>query len=520
MPDALTRLNVALEGRYVLQREIGAGGMATVFLAHDLRHGRDVALKVLDPGLAASIGADRFLEEIRTTARLQHPHILPLFDSGEADGYLFYVMPFVDGETLRDRLARERQIPVEEALAIAREIADGLAHAHRAGVIHRDIKPGNILLAGEHATLADFGIARGVQRAGGEGLTRTGATIGTPTYMSPEQASGEDRIDGRSDVYSLACVLYEMLAGDTPYAGPTPAASLAKKVTQPAPQVRVLRDTVPPWLEDALSRALAKSPPDRFPTADAFAAALFGPPVAAGAARGATEGGAGRTRAGRWILATTVVAVLVGAVSWGMLRGGGAEAPGGGGDAGAIAVLPFVVRGGAELGYLQEGMVDLLSTKLDGVGGIRTADPQAVFAALSGAATDALSNADIARAASRLGAWRLIRGTVVGAGGQVHIQASVLESTGEPTTIEASAEGPADDLFGLVDRLVSRLVASGITGEAAQVANLGELTTQSNQALRLYLDGIRNFRQGRGMQETTDLLRQAVALDSTFALAA
>jgi len=520
MPDARARLNAALEGRYVLQREIGAGGMATVYLAHDLRHGRDVALKVLDPELAASIGADRFLEEIRTTARLQHPHILPLFDSGEADGFLFYVMPFVDGETLRDRMAREGQIPVEEALAITREVADGLAHAHRAGVVHRDIKPGNILLAGGHATLADFGIARGLERAGGEGLTRTGVTIGTPTYMSPEQASGEAGVDGRSDVYSLACVLYEMLAGEAPYTGPTPASILAKKVTQPAPRVRIVRDTVPPWLEDVLARALAKSPVDRFATADAFAAALSRPPVAAGASLEAPTGGARRTRAGRWILATAGVAALAAVVSWAMLRGGGAQAPGGVGDAGAIAVLPFTVRGGAELAYLQEGMVDLLSTKLDGVAGIRTADPQAVFAALSGAAADALSNADIAGAAARLGAGRLIRGTVVGAGTQVHIQASVLESTGEPTTIEASAEGPADDLFGLVDRLVSRLVASGITGEDAQVANLGELTTQSNQALRLYLDGIRNFRQGRGMQETTDLLRQAVALDSTFALAA
>ncbi|NIQ57194.1 MAG: protein kinase, partial [Gammaproteobacteria bacterium] len=276
MSDPRSRLNEALAGRYVIEREIGAGGMATVFLARDVRHERDVALKVLDPELGAFLGSERFLAEIGTTASLQHPHILPLFDSGEADGFLFYVMPFVEGETLRDRLAREGQLPIDDALAIVREVADGLAWAHRAGVVHRDIKPGNILLAGGHATVADFGIARGVQQAGGERLTQTGTIVGTPTYMSPEQAAGDAEVDGRSDLYSLACVLYEMLAGEPPFSGPSPASILTKKVTQPPPTVRVLRDTAPAWLDAALTRALARSPADRFATAEEFAAALTG----------------------------------------------------------------------------------------------------------------------------------------------------------------------------------------------------------------------------------------------------
>ena len=521
MSDLRSRLNHVLTGRYVLEREIGAGGMATVFLARDLRHARDVALKVLDPELAASIGADRFLAEIRTTARLQHPHILPLFDSGEADGFLFYVMPFVDGETLRDRLGREGQLAIEDALRITREVADGLAHAHRSGVVHRDIKPGNILLAGAHATLADFGIARSVERAGGTHLTQTGASIGTPTYMSSEQAVADARVDGRSDIYSLACVLYEMLAGEPPYTGPTQASILAKKVTQPPPQVRVVRDAAPPWLEAVLTRALAKSPADRFATAEAFATALSPPETVTTGVSSPRATRATRTRAryGRVVTGVVAAALLI-AAGWAIYREPGGAVGGGAGDANAIAVLPFTVRGGVELAYLREGMVDLLSTKLDGVAGMRATDPHAVLAVLSSGDTDALSGAEISRVSARLGVGRVIRGTVVDAGTQIHVQASVLDATGVPTRIEASAEGPADDLFVLVDRLVSDLVASGITGGDTRLSDLGELTTRSNQALRLYLDGIRNFRQGRGMQETTELLRRAVALDSTFALAA
>ncbi|HET9512318.1 MAG TPA: serine/threonine-protein kinase, partial [Gemmatimonadales bacterium] len=215
----MTDLAAALEGRYHIEREVGAGGMATVFLAQDLRHGRQVAIKLLRPELAAAIGADRFLREIRTTATLQHPHILPLFDSGQVDSLLYYVMPYVEGESLRDRLGRERQLPVEEAVRLGREVAEALTYAHQQGIVHRDIKPENILLSRGHALLADFGIAR-VLSDGAGGLTATGMSVGTPHYMSPEQAGAEPVVDGRSDQYALACVIYEMIAGEPPWTGP------------------------------------------------------------------------------------------------------------------------------------------------------------------------------------------------------------------------------------------------------------------------------------------------------------
>jgi serine/threonine protein kinase len=249
------RLNAALRARYTIERELGRGGMATVFLAQDIRHGRKVALKVLRPELAAIIGAERFLREIQLTANLQHPHILPLHDSGEADGFLYYVMPYVEGESLRDWLNRERQLPVDDAVRIATQGAAALEYAHKRGVIHRDIKPENILLAGylphherasggSAAVVADFGIARAVTEAGAGRLTETGLSLGTPQYMSPEQATAERELDGRSDVYSLACVLYEMLAGEPPYSGPTTQSIIAKVLTEPPRGVRNARPTV------------------------------------------------------------------------------------------------------------------------------------------------------------------------------------------------------------------------------------------------------------------------------------
>jgi len=248
--------------------------MATVYLAHDLRHGRDVAIKVLHPDLGAALGGERFLAEIRTTARLQHPHILPLLDSGAAEGLLYYVMPYVAGETLRSRLERERQLPIPEAVRIAREVADALGSAHAMGIIHRDIKPENILLQGGHALVADFGIALAVQQAGGQRMTQTGLSLGTPQYMSPEQAMGEKVIDARTDVYALGAVTYEMLAGDPPFTGSSVQAIVAKVLSERPTPLHTVRDTVPPAIEDAVLMALAKLPADRFATAGEFAAAL------------------------------------------------------------------------------------------------------------------------------------------------------------------------------------------------------------------------------------------------------
>ena len=226
--SVLERLTESLADRYRIERELGAGGMATVYLAHDLKHERDVAIKVLHPDLGAALGSERFLSEICTTARLQHPHVLPLLDSGAADGLLFYVMPYVAGETLRGRLERERQLPLDDAIQIAREVADALGAAHALGIVHRDIKPDNILLQGGHAVVADFGIALAVQQAGGQRLTQTGLSLGTPQYMSPEQAMGDRAVDARADIYALGAVTYEMFTGEPPFTGATAQAVVAK----------------------------------------------------------------------------------------------------------------------------------------------------------------------------------------------------------------------------------------------------------------------------------------------------
>ncbi len=272
MDEIAERLKIALASRYSVERELGHGGMATVYLAQDLKHHRHVAIKVLRPELARAIGPARFLREIETAARLSHPHIRPLHDSGEADELLYYVMPFVAGESLRSRLDRERQLPLADALAIARDLAEALAYAHSQGIVHRDIKPENVLFAAGHAVVTDFGIARAIAAGGGDRLTETGIAIGTPAYMSPEQATG-DAVNGRSDVYSLGCVLYEMLAGEPPYTGPSAVAIIAKRLTEPVPHLRARRE-VPAAIEQAVRKALATSPADRFATAAALQQAL------------------------------------------------------------------------------------------------------------------------------------------------------------------------------------------------------------------------------------------------------
>ncbi len=314
MMPVIDRLASALTDRYRLERELGAGGMATVYLAHDLKHERDVAIKVLHPDLGAALGGERFLAEIRTTARLQHPHILPLLDSGEADGLLYYVMPLVTGETLRARLERERQLPIADAVRIAREVASALDYAHRQNVIHRDIKPENILLHDGSALVADFGIALAVQSAGGQRMTQTGLSLGTPQYMSPEQAMGERTIDARSDIYALGAVTYEMLTGDAPFLGSNVQAIVAKVLSEKPTPLHTLRDTVPEHIETAVLTALAKLPADRFASAAEFASALGASPTvatAAGARRAAPPSRATRVlRVVPWALALSLAAVL------------------------------------------------------------------------------------------------------------------------------------------------------------------------------------------------------------------
>jgi serine/threonine-protein kinase len=323
MTDALTRLTTALTDRYAIERELGAGGMATVYLAHDVRHDRSVALKVLRPELAAILGGERFLKEIRLTANLQHPHILGLHDSGEVDGLVYYVMPYVEGESLRQRLAREHQLPVEDAIRIATEVAGALDYAHRHGVIHRDIKPENILLHDGSALVADFGIALAASRSdSGSRLTETGMSLGTPHYMSPEQAMGEREINAKSDVYALGCVVYEMLSGEPPFTGPTAQAIVARVMTEQPRSLTLQRHSIPPHVEAAVNRALEKLPADRFASAAQFAAALTRPELTLATTRAqvAARGPVAPVWPRSFWLAAGTAAVALVLAGWGWLR--------------------------------------------------------------------------------------------------------------------------------------------------------------------------------------------------------
>jgi len=383
MADLRGRLQEALVDRYRLERELGRGGMATVYLAHDLRHKRPVALKVLHPELAQTLGPERFQREIETAARLQHPHILTVHDSGEAAGQLWYTMPYVEGESLRERLRRETQLGLEEALRLATEIADALEYAHAQGVVHRDIKPENILLSRGHALVADFGIARALSE-GGDHLTQTGMSVGTPAYMSPEQAGGEhQKVDGRSDLYSLGCVVFEMLAGEPPHNGPTPQAILARRLLEPAPDLRRVRPNVPPWLADAVARALAPIPGDRFTSIAEFARALqptiptpTATPTVSLASETARAGRRGSTAPDDRVRRRVPVAamtlglgILIGLgvlFAWRRSHVGAGERDG----VKVVAVLPFENQGDPSQAYFADGVGDEIRGKLSQLAGL------------------------------------------------------------------------------------------------------------------------------------------------------
>ncbi|HEX6048440.1 MAG TPA: serine/threonine-protein kinase, partial [Gemmatimonadaceae bacterium] len=466
MHGIVERLRVALSDRYAIDREIGHGGMAHVVLAEDRKHRRQVAIKVMRPEVAETLGAERFLREIEIAARLTHPHILPLHDSGETEGLLYYVMPFVEGESLRDRLTRERQLPLDDALRITREVSSALAYAHAHGVVHRDIKPENILLSAGHAVVSDFGIARAVTAAAADRLTHTGVALGTAAYMSPEQATGEREIDGRSDIYSLGCVLYEMVAGAPPFSGPTAQAMIARRLAGPAPSLAGTRDEIPERLEWAVRKALARVPADRFPTAEQFATAIAEPTLSNSAAARPAQAASGehssspdavRFRKRPRVLVAALGVAVIAAGAWGVARFAMTDSDTDARD--RFAVLPFTVRGSDHLAYLGEGIVDLLSRNLDGVDDLQAVDPGTVLSALTrnGVAGGRVDEGrDVVR---QVGAGTYITGTVVASGSTLRIQASLFENGDEaPPRAQVSVEGDTAQVLQLVDRLSAELL--------------------------------------------------------------
>jgi serine/threonine-protein kinase len=514
VPDLPDRLAEALKDRYTLQRELGRGGMATVYLAEDLKHHRPVALKVLKPELAAAIGSDRFLREIEISARLTHPHILPLHDSGSAAGLLFYTMPFVEGESLRDRLTRERQLPLEDALQITREVADALGYAHALGLVHRDVKPENILLQAGHAVVADFGIARALTAAGAEKLTETGIAVGTPAYMSPEQAAGEKELDGRSDLYSLGCVLYEMLAGEPPFTGASAQALIAKRLTGIIPRVSVVRESVTPGLERVLDKMLARVAADRFATASQVVAALVAeasPPVRAPSLEGRRVGlppSGARTR--WWVLVVVAAALVVAALTTVWFRRSHVPAL----DRNLVAVAPFdILEPSLEL--WREGLVDVLSAGLDGAGPLQAVSPTLVIRRWSGR-VDAASAALLAE---RTGAELVVFGRLVGSGADsVRATAAILDVPSgkilgevEVRELTARIDRLADSLTVAVLRELGRTRPIG----AARLASLG---STSLPALKAFLQGEQYFRR-TVWDSALASYQRAVDLDSTFTVA-
>ncbi|MGH7712634.1 MAG: protein kinase domain-containing protein, partial [Gemmatimonadaceae bacterium] len=369
MTSELDRLRTALEDRYAVEREIGRGGMASVYLAQDLKHGRPVAIKVLSEEVGAAIGADRFLREIQVAARLNDPHIVPLYDSGNADGLLYYVMPYVEGETLAARLQRERQLSFGDVLSITRDVAQGLAYAHAQGVLHRDIKPANILLSRDSAVVADFGIARALTTAAGERLTSGGIVLGTPDYMSPEQAFGQSHLTERSDVYSLGCVVYEMLAGTPPFTGVSQPAIIARHAADPVPSLRTVRATLPAAVERVVVRALAKAPNDRYATTTELLQALTEALQPASSGATLVQAPPARRRLTP-IIAGAIALLLIVAAAILLTRQSGDK----GGSAARVppmlAVLLFENLGPPDDTYFADGMTDEITTRLSHISGL------------------------------------------------------------------------------------------------------------------------------------------------------
>ena len=467
MSDAVARLNSALEGRYAIEREIGEGAMAVVYLADDLKHERNVAIKVLKPELAAAVGAERFLAEIKVTANLQHPNILPLYDSGEADKFLYYVMPYIEGATLRDKLDREKQLAVEETVEIAKSVAGALSFAHARNVIHRDIKPENILLQSGQALIADFGIALALKAVGGDRLTATGLSVGTPTYMSPEQAGGDTQLDGRSDLYSLACVLYEMLVGEPPFTGPTAQAVVARHMIDPVPPANTVRPDIPSGVVRALGKALGKTPSDRFASAAAFAEAL-----------------------------TEETTERVAAIE-------------------AVAVLPLrSMSADPDDEFFADGITEEIINALAHLEGLRVAAASSAFAFKG-------KNEDLRVVAQKLDVQAVVEGSVRKDGSRLRITVQLVNASDGYDLWSERYERELTDVFAIQDEIATAIA------DRLQLALAGspdgplvKPSTANVDAYQLYLKGrILLYRRGLGIGEALECFKQAIELDPGFALA-
>jgi serine/threonine-protein kinase len=521
------RLRAALADRYHLERELGSGGMAIVYLAQDLKHRRQVAIKVLRPELAAALGRERFLREVTTTANLRHPHILPLFDSGEADEFLFYVMPLVEGESLRGRLAREKQLPLDDAMRIAREVADALDHAHAHGLVHRDIKPANILLENGHAVVADFGIARAITAAGAEALTETGLSLGTPLYMSPEQAAGEPSIDGRSDQYALGCVLYEMLGGEPPFTGRTAQAILARRLGEPAPPLRTVRESVPVHVEQAINRALSKAPADRFATAKQFAEALaesteFARALEEDPSLAPIPGSVRPTARVRSVptgLLLLGLGILIGLsvlFAWTRARSGETA-----GEAGLrrVAVLPFENLGEPDQAYFADGITDEIRSKLATVAGLQVT-------ARTSSAQYAHTTKPAREIGRELGVDYLLTGTVrwdqEGSRSRVRVSPELVQAASGASRWQQSFDAPLTDVFHVQANVAERVARElGVALAGGQRRHMEERATGDLGAYDFYLRGRYAWHQRptTSLDQARQLLEQAIALDPDFALA-
>jgi serine/threonine-protein kinase len=497
----LEKVVEAFGERYRVERELGRGGMATVYLAHDPRHARPVALKVLLPELALAVGAERFQREIRLAAGLQHPHILPVFDSGAIDAggtpLFYYTMPFVGGETLRARIDREGALPIDIALRLAREVAEALDHAHRHGIVHRDVKPENILLSDGHALLADFGIAKAVTEAG-DRLTATGLSLGTPAYMSPEQATADSRVDGRTDIYSLACVLHEMLAGEPPFTGPSAQAVIARRFSSGPPALRTLRPQLPESVDTAVARALALTPADRFSTASDFTAALDRPARAP------------RLPLRRWPVAAAALLLAALALVFRPWDRAGPGAP----PLSTVAVLPFASVGGDTAdAWFAEGMADEVTTALAKVPGVRVA-------ARSSAARYRDRDDPATEIGRALGVGAVLDGTVRRAAERLRVSVELTSAADGLVLWNDRFDREAGDVFAVQDEIAAAVVSAlrGRLGTRDSAA-LAPRGTSDLVAYDAYLKGrfAWSKRGERGLRDAIGYFSAAVARDPRFA---